>query len=83
MPQLRGPRYAPSTEGALHISIYCDDATWSRHFELQISIVRDCIKAGESSSSKQCMITTAKRDDVEVQFFALEVVWRAEYDFQC
>jgi uncharacterized membrane protein YfcA len=38
---------------------------WSRHFELQISIVRDRIKAGEGRSSEQCMITTAKRDDVK------------------
>ena len=71
------------TEGALKIPIYCDDATRSRHFELKIGIVRDCIKAGESSSSEQCMITTAKRDDVEDQFLASEVLWRAEYYFQC
>jgi hypothetical protein len=45
--------------------------------------VRDRIKAGEGRSSEQCMITTAKRDDVEDQVFASEVIWRAEYDFQC
>ena len=38
------------TEGALHISIDCDDAMWSGHFELQISIVQDCIEAGERPS---------------------------------
>ena len=70
-----------SMEGALRIPIYCDDAMRSRNFELQISIVQDCIKAGESSSSEQCMITTAKRDDLEDQLFASEVVWGAEYYF--
>ena len=54
-----------STEGALHISIDCNNATGSRHLKLHISIVRDCIKAGESSSSEQCVIATAERDYVE------------------
>ena len=54
-----------SMEGALHVSIDNNDATWSGHFKLQISIVRDCIKAGESSSSEQCVITTAEGDDVK------------------
>ena len=70
-------------EGVLHISIYCDDVAMSGNLEIQISIVQDCIEAGESSSPKQCVITTAKRDDVEVQIFASEVIWRDEYDFQC
>ena len=64
-----------STEGALHISIDCDNAMWSGHFKLQISIVRECIKAGESSSFEQCVITTSEGDDVEDQFFTLEIVW--------
>ena len=63
-----------SIKGALHIPIYCDDATRSRHFELQISIVQDCIKAGESSLFEQCMITTAEGDDVEDQIFASEII---------
>ena len=54
-----------SMEGALHVTIDCNNATRSRHFKLQVSIVRDCIKAGESSSSEQCMVATAERDDVE------------------
>ena len=66
------------TEGALDISIDCNKLTRSRHLKLQISIVQDCIKVGESSLSEQCVITTVERDDIEDQVFALEVVWRTE-----
>ena len=62
-----------STEGAFHISICYNDAAWSGHLKLQIGIVRDYIKARESSSSEQCVITTAEGDDVEDQFFTSEV----------
>ena len=68
------------TEGALHVSIDYNNATGSRHLKLQISIMRDCIEAGEGGMSEQCMITTAERDDVEDQILTSEVVWRAEYD---
>ena len=54
-----------STEGALHVSIDCYDATWSRHLELLVSIMWDRTEASEGGSSEQCMITTAERDDVE------------------
>ena len=54
-----------SAEGAFRVCINCYDASWSRHIKLQISIVRDCIKVGRSSSSKKCVITTVERDDVE------------------
>ena len=72
-----------SMEGVLHISVDYNNAMWLGHIKLQISIVQDCIKAGESSSSEKCVITTAKGDDVEDQFFTLEVVWGAEYYLQC
>ena len=54
-----------STEGALHISIDCNNTARSRHLNLQISIVWDCIEVGKGSLSEQCVITTAERDDVE------------------
>ena len=60
------------------MSIDSDDATLSGHFKLQISIVQDCIKAGKSGLSEQCMIATWERDDVEDQFFTAEVVWGAD-----
>ena len=72
-----------SMERVLHISINCDDAPRSGHFKLQISIVQDRIKMGESGSSEQCMVATSERNDIKDQFFTLEVVWRTEYYFQC
>ena len=39
-------------EGALHVSIDCYNATWSRHLKLEISVVRGCIEIGERGSSK-------------------------------
>ena len=72
-----------STEGALHVSIYCSDAAWTGHLELQIGVVWDRIEAGEGGSSVQCVIADAERDDIEGEVFASEVVRRAEDDFQC
>ena len=72
-----------STEGALHISIDSDDAARFGHFELQVGIMRDCMEAGNGSSSEQRMITTAERDDIEDQVLASEVVRRTEDYLQC
>ena len=52
-------------ERALHITVDCNNAMRSGHFELQVSIIRDCVKAGEGSSSEQRMVTTVERDDIE------------------
>ena len=71
-----------STEGAFHVSIDCNDATWTRHLELQIGVVWDRTKAGESGSSEQCVIAVAEGDDIEDQVFASEVVRRTKDDFQ-
>ena len=54
-----------SMVGVPHISIDCNNTPRSRHHKLQVSIVRDNIKAGGSSSSEQCMIATAETDDVK------------------
>ena len=71
-----------SAEGALRVSIDCNDATWTGHVELQIGVVWDRIEAGKSGSSEQCVIAPAEGDDVEDQVFASEVVRRAEDYFQ-
>jgi hypothetical protein len=71
-----------SSEGALHISIDCDDPARARHFKLQVGIMRDRIEAGKGSSPKQCVIAAAEGDDVEDQVLASKVVWRAEYYLQ-
>ena len=53
------------TEGAFRISINCYDAALSGHLELEVSIMRDRIESSECSSSEQCMVAAAKRDDIE------------------
>ena len=53
------------TEGVFHISVDRDDAAWTGHLELDISIVWHCIESRECGSSEQCMIAAAKGDDVE------------------
>ena len=54
-----------SMEGAFHVSIDCNDTTWTRNLELQIGVVWDRIKAGKSGSSEHCVIATAEGYDVE------------------
>ena len=53
------------SEGAFRIAIDCYDAAWTRHLELKISIVWHRVEACECSSSEQCVIAAAKRDDIE------------------
>ena len=53
------------TEGVFRISVERDDAAWTGHLELEISIVWHCIESRECGSSEQCVIATAKRDDIE------------------
>ena len=62
-----------STEGAFHVSIDCNDATWTEHLELQIGVMWDRIEVSKSGSSEQCVIAATEGDDVEDQVFALEV----------
>ena len=71
------------TEGAFHVSIDCNETAWSGHLEFEISIVRHRIESSKCGSSGQCVIAAAKRDDIEDQVFASEVVRGSEDDFQC
>ena len=52
-------------EGALCVSIDCDNTVWSGHLELEVGVVRHRIESSECGSSEQCMIATAEGDDIE------------------
>ena len=52
-------------EGAVRISINCYDPVRSWHLELEVCVMRHCIEFCKCCPSEQCMIATAKRDDVE------------------
>ena len=68
------------TEGAFPVAIDCYDAAWTKHLELDISIVWHRVEPSKCGSSKQCVVAAAKRDDIEDQLFASEVVLRSEDD---
>ena len=53
------------TEGALCVSIDCDDPSRSWHLELDICIMRYRIESRKCGSSEQCVIATAEWDYVE------------------
>ena len=63
-----------SMEGALHVSIDCDNTAGSGHLELEVSIMQHRIESSECGSSEQCRVATTEGDDVEDQVFASEVV---------
>ena len=52
-------------EGAFSIAIDCYDAAWTGHLELEISITRHRVESSECGSSEQCVIATAKWDDIK------------------
>ena len=58
-------------------------AVGPRHLELQASVVRHRIKAGEPSMPEQHMVATAEGDYIKDQVLALEVIGGAENNFQC
>ena len=53
------------SERAVHISVDCYDPTRSWHLELEVCIVWYHIEYSEGGSSKQCVVTTTERDDIE------------------
>ena len=53
------------TEGTFFVSINCYDAAWPEHLELEVSIMRHRIESCKCSSSEQCVIAAAKRDDIK------------------
>ena len=52
-------------ERAVHVSVDCYDPARSWHLELEVCIVWYRIESSECGSSKQCMIATTERHDVE------------------
>ena len=48
----QGSRTLFDAQGSLNISIHCNDATWTGHLKRKGSVVRYCIKASESFTSK-------------------------------
>ena len=46
-------------------SINCYDTVWTGHLELEISVVWHHVESSKCGSSKQCVIATAKGDDIE------------------
>ena len=53
------------TEGAFRVSIYCNDSTWTGHFELEISIMRHRVEFSERGSSEHCVVGAAEGGDIE------------------
>ena len=52
-------------ERAVHVSVDCYDPARSWHLELEVCIVWYRIESSECGSSKQCVVTTTERDDIE------------------
>ena len=59
------PHCTSAARAAVHISIDSDDPARSWHLELEVCIVGYRIESGECGSSKQCVVTTTERDDIE------------------
>ena len=53
------------SEGALCVSIECNNSAGSWHLELEVCIMRYRIESGECGSPEQCVIAIAERDDIE------------------
>ena len=53
------------TEVEFGLAINCYDATRTGHPELTVGIVWHRVESSKRGSSEQCMIVTAKRDDVD------------------
>ena len=78
----QGQRMFLSSEGALCVAIDCNDPPRAGHLELEVSVVRDGVKASECCTAKQGMIAIAERYDVEDQVLASEVIGQAEHNLQ-
>ena len=52
-------------EGAFRISVDRDDAAWTGHLELEISIVWHCVESSKRGSFEQCVVAAAEWDDIK------------------
>ena len=68
-------------EGALCVSIDCDDPPRSWHLKLEICIVRYRVESGKCDSPEQCMTAAAERDYIEDLLLAPEVIRGSEDHF--
>ena len=71
------------SERMFSVSVDRDDSSRAWHLEFEVCAVRHRIELCKCGSSEQGMIATAKRDDIEDELFASEVVRRSEDDLQC
>ena len=53
------------SEGAVHISVDCDDSTRAWHLELEVCVMRHRVEFSKCGSSEQSVIAAAKGDYVE------------------
>ena len=53
------------TERAVHVSVDCYDPAWTWHLEFEVCIMWYRIESSECGSSKQGVVTTMERDDIE------------------
>ena len=53
------------SEGAFTIAIDCYDAAWTRHLELEISIVWYYVESSKRGSPEQCVVAAAEGDDIK------------------
>ena len=56
------------------LAINCYDTARTGHLELKVGITWHCVESSKRGSSEQCMIITAKRDDVEGSLFGTVIV---------
>ena len=61
----KGRRVLLHSEGAFGVSIDRNYSSRAWHLELKVCVVRYRIELGECGSAEQCMVATAKRDDIE------------------
>ena len=78
----QGQRMFVSSEGTLRVAVDSNDPLGAGHFELEVCVVWDGIKASERCMAEQGVIAAAERYDVEDQVLASKVIGRAEHYFQ-
>ena len=48
------------SEGTFCVSIYCNEAAWTGHLELEISIMWHHVESSKRGSSEQCVVAAAE-----------------------
>ena len=52
-------------EGTFRVSIDYNDAAWTGHLELEISIMWHRVGSRKRGSSEQCVVAVAEGDDID------------------